>query len=325
MIDEGQRVTRLAPSPTGALHLGNAMCFLAAWLIARQRGWRVVMRLDDLDGPRVKPGLSEAVVETLAWLGLDWDGEIRRQSEAMAEYGAALGVLRDKRLIYPSRVTRGELAAWSEASAPNEGQAEAVFPAALRPSGKQLQGLIDTTPLLAADDFAWRLRVEPGDVVCADERLGDQRVDVAGEVGDFVVATKAGVPSYQLAVVVDDAAQGVTDVIRGSDLLSSTARQALVMQGLDLERQRPRYWHLPLVRGHDGRRLAKRHGDTRLTAYRQQGVSADRVRGLLAWWLGAIDVPEPISMNACYTAFDPDRLPCEDLVFRPEDDAWLTD
>ncbi|MEM6553058.1 MAG: tRNA glutamyl-Q(34) synthetase GluQRS [Planctomycetota bacterium] len=324
MVDEAQRVTRLAPSPTGALHLGNAMCFLAAWLIARQRGWRVVMRLDDLDGPRVKPGVSEAVLETLAWLGLDWDGEVRRQSEAMVEYEAALRVLRDKGLIYPSRVTRRELAAWSEASAPNEGQAEAVFPAGLRPSNEQLQCLIDTTPLLASDDFAWRMRVEPGGVVFSDERLGEVRVAVAEEVGDFVVATKSGVPAYQLAVVVDDVSQGVTDVIRGRDLLSSTARQMLVMHGLAMEAQQPRYWHLTLIRGSDGRRLAKRHGDTRLTAYRQLGVQPDRIRGLLAWWLGAIDRPEPISMKGCLSAFDIERLRREDIVFGTGDNAWLT-
>ncbi|MEM1211727.1 MAG: tRNA glutamyl-Q(34) synthetase GluQRS [Planctomycetota bacterium] len=325
MDAEAHRVTRLAPSPTGALHLGNAMSFLAAWLIARQRGWRVVMRLDDLDGPRVKPGVSEAVLETLAWLGLDWDGEVRRQSEAVTEYGAALGVLRDRGLIYPSAVTRGELAAWSEASAPNEGQAEAVFPAELRPGPDEAAGLIERTPLLAADDYAWRLRVDADEVAFTDQRLGEQRVDVAGEVGDFTVATKAGVPAYQLAVVVDDAAQGVTDVVRGHDLLSSTARQLLVMRGLGLADSGVRYWHLPLVRGTDGRRLAKRHGDTRLTAYRQRGVTADRVRGLLAWWLRAIDEPEPISMEGCLQGFELERLPQDDIVFDAEDESWLID
>jgi glutamyl-tRNA synthetase len=151
---------------------------------------------------------------------------------------------------------------------------------------------------------------------------GAVAVDPGEEVGDFIVWTRRGQPAYQLAVVVDDDRQGVTRVVRGDDLLGSAGRQMLLMDALAVER-RPAYVHLPLVRGPDGRRLAKRHGDTRLTSYRAAGVPPERVIGLVAWWCGARENRAPMSALAFCDAFRLDRMGPDDIVFSPEDERWL--
>lgn len=305
--------TRLAPSPTGALHLGNARTFLINWAIARQRGWRVVLRIEDLDTPRVKPGAIERTIEELRWLGLDWDDRdapVLVQSADLSPFADAMERLARAGLAYPCSLTRKEIAA---ESAPNEGDQETPFPRSLRP---------EVGPR-AFDDRAsnWRLVVEPGEVSFVDEFAGAQRFEPARSVGDFMIWTKRGHPAYQLAVVVDDARQGVTRVVRGDDLLDSTARQLLLIRALGLTP--PRYFHVPLVRGEDGRRLAKRHGDTRLDAYREAGVPAERVIGLLASWCGIGGERRAMSAGGFLGAFDADRLPSRDVIYTEDDERWL--
>ena len=170
--------------------------------------------------------------------------------------------------------------------------------------------------------MAWRVLgpVEP--VTVRDAYRGDVTFDVAGEVGDFVVATKAGLPAYQLAVVVDDARQGVTEVVRGDDLLSSAARQMHLYELLGLGPV-PRYYHLPLVVGRDGRRLAKRHGDTRLAAYRERGVEPERVLGLLGFWSGVIERRRPLTLADWVERFELGKLPRETVTLTKEDEQWL--
>ena len=304
--------TRLAPSPTGALHLGNARTFLVNWALARQRGWRVVLRVEDLDTPRVKPGAIDSTIDTLRWLGLDWDEGPFTQSDDTARYADAMRSLASRRLVYPCTLTRAQIE--QAASAPHEGEHETPYPASLRPA--------DRPDTFSDTGSNWRLLVEPGEVAFHDAFAGAQSFDPAREVGDFVVWTKRASPAYQLAVVVDDAAQGVTQVVRAGDLLPSTARQILVARALGLA-PGPAYTHLPLVRGPDGRRLAKRHGDTRLDHYRRNAVPRDRVLGLLARWCGLTDAPEPIDPEAFVAAFSLDTMPPADVTFTPEDDAWL--
>lgn len=308
--------TRLAPSPTGALHLGNARTFLINWALARQGGWRVLLRIEDLAAPRTKPGAAQACIEDLRWLGLDWDEGPVFQTESLEPYRAAMARLAGLGLVYPCSLTRREVE--SASSAPQEGDHEVRFPAALRPA--------EIKPRAFDDDESsnWRFVVEPGEVGFEDAVAGFQRCDPAGEIGDFVVWTRRGQPAYQLAVVVDDARQGVTRVVRGDDLLGSTARQLLLQRALGLGPE-PGYVHLPLVRGEDGRRLAKRHGDTRLATYRAMGVPAERVAGLLAWWSGVVDRRVPIDARGFSEGFRLDRMPGADVVFTREDHRWLVD
>ena len=269
---------RFAPSPTGPLHLGNARTALLSWVEARARGGAWLMRVEDLDRPRVRPGLEARVLEELRWLGLDWDegpdvGGRRgpyRQSERLDRYRLALERLRGAGLVYPCFCSRAEVAA--AALAPHgPGDDGPRYPGTCRALSAAAR---------AGRPPAWRFRVPERAVAFADGLRGPQSVDVAAEVGDFVVARADGVPAYQLAVVVDDAAMEVTDVVRGDDLLRSTARQILLYRALGAEP--PRFAHVPLVVGPDGERLAKRHGALSLGELRERGADPRAVCGLLA-------------------------------------------
>jgi len=273
---------RFAPSPTGPLHLGNARTALLSWLAARGAGGAYVMRVEDLDTPRVRPGLEGEILAELRWLGLDWDegpdvggpAAPYRQSERRARYAAALGRLRAEGLAYPCFCSRAEIAA--AAGAPNGPSDEGPrYPGTCRDLGA---AEVARRSLLRPP--AWRFRVPPGPVGFVDGVHGEQTFDVALEVGDFVVARADGVPAYQLAVVVDDAAMSIGEVVRGDDLLASTARQLLLYRALGLEP--PRFAHVPLVLGEDGTRLAKRHGARSLGELRAAGVAPEAVIGLLA-------------------------------------------
>lgn len=311
-------LTRLAPSPTGALHLGNARTFLINWLLARQNGWRVLLRVEDLDGPRIKAGASEHAVETLRWLGLDWDDGPVYQSRDTSPYRAALEQLIDAGLAYPCRCTRSQILAAS-LSAPNQGDHELRYPGTCRPKPGEP---VDRT-LLDDPTVSWRF-VTPDEPVPFDDRFaGPQSFHPQREVGDFLVATKDCQPSYQLAVVADDARQGVTQVVRGDDLLSCTSRQLLLYRALGLGPE-PAYTHVPLILGEDGRRLAKRHGDTRVSHYRDAGVPAERVLGLLGAWSGVANDGE-LCLTDLLGRFDLGRLPRTPVTFKPDEDRKLRD
>lgn len=321
--------TRLAPSPTGALHLGNAFAFLVNWALARKLGWRVVLRIEDLDGPRIKPGSDQLTIDLLRWLGMDWDAGPHYQSADLSPYRAALEQLRARGDIYPCDATRKEIEL--AMSAPHADDHERRYPGpdmiaqarATIGNTASEQEAADNVPLLEEDNFAWRLRVPDEDIVFEDALHGPQRVNVQQHVGDFVVATKAGHPAYQLAVVVDDARQSVTHVVRGDDLLAATARQVLLYGKLGLGENRPNYIHLPMVYGQDGRRLAKRHGDTRLAQYMDTGVAPERVVGLIAYWAGLSPSRRPMSAVELTHRIDLAGLTNDPITFTPEDDAWL--
>ncbi len=310
--------TRLAPSPTGALHLGNARTFLVNWAMARRKGWRIVLRIEDLDGPRVKSGADLQAMDDLRWLGLNWDAGPHYQRQDLSPYAAALEKLRAAGLIYGCRCSRRDIE--QAQSAPHTEDHELRYPGTCRHSAEKPTG---EAPSPAGDAEAQRLIVPERIIRFTDQIAGEQAVDVQGQVGDFIVATKAGLPAYQLAVVVDDHRQGVTDVVRGDDLLASTARQLLLYEMLGLGTP-PRYWHLPLVLGADGHRLAKRHGDTRIAQYRQRGVSPQRVIGLLAGWCGLGDGRQAMTAQAFAQAFEMERLPRGPVTFQEADERWLS-
>lgn len=269
-------VGRLAPSPTGALHLGNARTFLLAWLSARSRGGTLLLRIEDIDGPRVKPESTAQAIEDLRWLGLDWDGEPVAQSARLERYRAAADRLVAQGCAYPCVCTRSEIE--EAASAPHEaGDDGPVYPGTCRGRFADLAQARAAT----GREPALRFRVDVAAVPFDDDFAGAQQGRVRG---DFVVQKRDGGPAYQLAVVVDDAAQGVTEVLRADDLLPSTPRQLLLYDALGLPA--PRFVHVPLVVGADGLRLAKRHGDTSLRAFRQAGVASERLVGHLAHLCG---------------------------------------
>lgn len=317
-LDELPR-TRLAPSPTGALHLGNARTFLINWMLARQQGWQIVLRIDDLDGPRIKRGADRDAMDVLQWLGLDWDEGPYYQTHSLSRYQSARQQLGTQGTIYPCRCTRTQIQD-AALSAPHAADHELRYPGTCRPA--QPQAVTGSQSASPDDPVAWRLRVEPGAVQrFHDEWHGAQAVDVDAEVGDFLVATKLGLPSYQLAVVVDDEAERINRIVRGDDLLTSTARQALIRAALGYHRS-CQYWHLPLVVGPDGRRLAKRHGDSRVAHYRDRGVSPERLLGLLAEWCGIAPRRERSLTEVC-AEFRLENVPPQPIVFTPDDDAWL--
>jgi glutamyl-tRNA synthetase len=319
MHDTRPDVTRLAPSPTGALHLGNARTFLVNWALARREGWRIVLRIEDLVGPRIKPGAAAATIDILGWMGMDWDEGPFTQSDDLEPYRAAMEKLARGGLVYPSALTRSQVEAAS--SAPQEGVVEAIFPVALRPP-LEARGFTERGE--TGEGTNWRFAVPEGLVRFDDGFVGQQVIDPSATIGDFIVWTKLFQPAYQLAVVVDDHRQGVTRVVRGNDLLDSAARQLLLYRALGYAPE-PAYTHLPLVRGTDGKRLAKRHGDSRIEFYRARGVPRERVIGLLGAWsgIGERQRPRPMTVEEFVGALRLDSIPPDDVVFTSEDHAWL--
>jgi glutamyl-tRNA synthetase len=293
MSQSSAYVGRLAPSPTGAQHVGNARTYLIAWLAARQVEGHVVLRLEDIDSPRIKPWAVQQTYDDLAWLGLDWDTGPIVQTDRLDLYKNALEQLKKRELVYPCTCSRGDIEA--AASAPhleNEGPA---YPGSC--AGRRVADAAS----LGRTPFAWRFRVSDSQAF-VDGFLGLTHIDLRQAGGDFVVWKLAGTPAYQLAVVVDDAAMHVTEVIRGDDLVASTPRQLLLYDALGLTP--PRFTHVPLVVGPDGRRLAKRHGDTRLSTLRSSGVTPEEFVGLLAWscgWLPRISPVSPRDLIATFT------------------------
>ncbi|MCA8952177.1 MAG: tRNA glutamyl-Q(34) synthetase GluQRS [Planctomycetes bacterium] len=273
-------VGRLAPSPTGALHLGNARTFLLAWLSVRSRGGTLLLRIEDIDGPRVKPAAAAQLLDDLGWLGLDWDGEPVTQSARLGLYAEAAERLLARGLAYPCVCTRREVEEAS--SAPHEGgggpEADGpVYPGTCR---GRFRDLADARAATGREP-ALRFRVDVDAVPFEDGFAGPQAGRI---VGDFVIRKRDSGPAYQLAVVVDDAAQAVNEVLRADDLLPSTPRQLLLYRALGLDE--PTFVHVPLVVGGDGLRLAKRHGDTSVRRFREQGVGPARLVGHLAFLCG---------------------------------------
>ena len=294
-------VGRLAPSPTGRLHLGHARSFLLAWWHLRSRGGRVVLRIEDLDATRLRPGMVETTLRDLEWLGLDWDAGPFLQSAEPEPAREALARLVAEGRAYPCVCSRREITA--ALSAPHGG-GELPYPGTCR--GRY--GSVQEAEAETGRTAGLRLLVPPGPVTVEDAFRGPLTHDVQAEVGDFLLARRDGAFAYQLAVVVDDARQGVTEVLRGDDLAPSAVRQWHVQEARGLPH--PTWIHVPLVVDEDGERLAKRRGDLGLSELREAGVDP---RAVVAWAArtSGQEAPDRAFAGEVAGSFDLARLPHE--------------
>lgn len=302
---------RLAPSPTGGLHVGHARTFLVAWLSARSKGGKIALRIEDIDASRVRADAAQGMIDDLRWLGFDWDEGPIEQSRRLDLYAAALERLKQAERVYPCVCTRSDIA--RAASAPHAEDEGPSYPGTCA-----RRSAADADALQAASrKFAWRFRVEPGPVAWNDLARGPVAIDPSRSGGDFVVGRSSGEPSYQLAVVCDDHAMGISEVVRGDDLLASTPRQIQLLRALGGEP--PRHGHLPLACDPSGRRLAKRDGSIKLAALRESGTDPRHLVGWLAQSCGWSDRIEPSAPADWTERFDWRRIPREPWIVRIEE------
>lgn len=265
-------VGRLAPSPTGLLHLGHARTFLLAFWHTRSRAGQLLLRMEDLDGPRAEMRFADAALRDLTWLGLDWDGPVFVQSSGLERLNTAVASLIAQGKAYPCVCSRGDIR--NAQSAPHAGALEPRYPGTCR----GLYSSLAEAERQSGRAAGARLLVPEGSITIHDGVSGVSTWDVARDVGDFLIAKRDKAPAYQLAVAVDDHAQGVTEVLRGADLLPSAARQWHVQHALGLAH--PAWFHVPLVTDGAGRRLAKRENDLSLAELRGGGTDP---RAIVAW------------------------------------------
>ena len=317
-------VGRLAPSPTGALHLGNVRTFMIAWLRARSQGGEVVFRMEDLDHPKDKPGAAAQAIEDLRWLGFDWDEEYV-QSERKAIYREALESLRAQGLVYPCVCSRRDVE--SAQSAPHAGE-QLYYPGTCR--GRFVSWTAALASKLASTRRSttncqlpttslpcWRFRVPESAIISFDDAFaGHFGQNVSTTLGDFPLARDEFGAGYTLACTVDDLLMGVTEVVRGDDLLPATPAQILLANALRNSsalhlhlHSTPSYCHVPLVVGKDGKRLAKRHGDTRIATLREQGKSPEDILGFLAASCGWAEAGERVTLRDLLPRFDLGTIP----------------
>jgi glutamyl-tRNA synthetase len=305
------------------VHLGNASSALLAWLSIRSRGGSFVVRMEDLDRNRVRPGLDRQILEDLAWLGIDWDEGPDRggpfapyeQWPRLERYATAFERLKTTGHVYPCFCSRKDIAA--AASAPQSPGDEVRYPGTCRAYDPEQARL----RIEAGARHAWRFKVSRGDrPVFIDRVHGEWGADQPAPPGDFVVARADGVPAYQLAVVVDDAAMRIDEVVRGDDLLPSTARQLLLYEALGWTP--PAFGHVPLLLGRDGVRLSKRHQGTSLAELREDGFNVEQVVGWLAWLVGLRERPEPIRAADLVDGFSLERIPPRPAGIRVDPTSW---
>lgn len=292
-------VGRYAPSPTGPLHLGNLRTALLAWLQARLQGGAFLVRMEDLDQPRVVPGSDQAILQDLEWLGIDWDGSVLYQSTRQDAYQDALASLEHQNLVYPCYCSRKDLR--GEASAPHGRTPVYSGTCASLSLAEGLERQRQKQPSL-------RLRVNSTRIECTDAVLGALSQDLSTDVGDFVVKRADKLFAYQLAVVVDDLAQGVSHIVRGADLADSSCRQHYIAKLLAPDKPDFEYWHVPLKNDDLGQRMAKRDGAASLDEWRQNGRTTQQLIGEFAFELGLLDSQTDISAAELLTQITLDDL-----------------
>lgn len=301
---------RFAPSPTGRMHLGNVYSALLSWLSVRSQGGAWVLRIEDLDPQRSRCEFARQIEDDLRWLGLDWD-EYFVQSDRSEIYTHYLNVLGQKGLTYPCYCTRADIMA---TQAPHESDGRIVYAGTCRP--KQLEEAwlnIDAHP--SGRKPATRIIVPDEEISFVDAHYGEQSVNLARHCGDFVLRRADGAWAYQLAVVVDDALMGITEVVRGRDLLLSAPQQIYLYRLLGFAA--PTFCHLPLLCNLAGQRLCKRDKSLDLDEIRKAGHSPESVIGKLAFYAGIIDRAEPVSAQELVSEFSWDKVPLEDILVGP--------
>ena len=289
-------VGRFAPSPTGRMHLGNVYSALLSWLSVKSKGGEWLLRIEDIDPGRSRMEYAGLIMDDLEWLGLEWDGAPVFQSQRSDIYRHYFSMLEAQGLTYPCYCTRADLLA---SQAPHESDGRVVYPGTCRHLPPQ--------PGKAA---AVRLIVPDKEVAYEDGHYGLQCTNLALQVGDFIIRRKDGAWAYQLAVVVDDALMGVTEVVRGRDLLLSALQQMYVARCLGFES--PMFIHLPLLLGASGLRLCKRDQGMDMAALRQC-YSAPQLLGLLAFLAGILPKPEPVALSELVRLFSWDKVPLSDI------------
>ena len=298
-------VGRFAPSPSGRMHLGNIFAALLAWVSARAAGGEFVLRIEDLDPERSHAEYADAIRDDLRWLGLQWDREMPLQSTRTPVYAEFFVRLRAMGLLYPCFCSRSELHA---ASAPHASDGSLLYAGTCR-------GLTDAQIRAQNRPPAWRIRVPEECVACRDGVYGEVSQNLQRECGDFILRRSDGVYAYQLAVVCDDALGGITQVVRGRDLLSSTPRQIWLCRMLGFEP--PEYYHVPLLIAPDGRRLSKRERDLDLSRLRER-FRPEALIGRLAFLSGLVPLQEPISAAELAQEFSWENLCRNDIPIPPD-------
>lgn len=293
---------RFAPTPSGRLHLGNILCAMLAYLSVRSKGGRFLLRIEDVDVPRCPRRLAQQAIDDLQWLGFTWDEAPMYQSDRTEIYREALERLAAQGHVYPCFCTRAQL---MSLAAPNLGDTQVVYQ----------RTCASLTPEEAAERAktrapAMRLRVPEEDVAFTDGLFGPQQENLARDCGDFILRRSDGLYGYQLAVVVDDALQGVTEVVRGRDILSATPRQLYLQRLLGYEQ--PAYIHIPLLMDSQGRRLAKRDKDLDLTALSQR-FTPEEILGRLAFSAGLLEEPRPVTLEGLIASFDWEKIRRSDM------------
>ena len=298
-------VGRFAPTPSGRMHLGNAFAYLLAWLSVRSRGGTVLLRMEDLDTLRCTEENAECIREDLRWLGLTWDEETPPQRSRTAAYERALETLRSRANVFPCWCTRGSL---KLVNAPHASDGHPIHPASCREASAEERARHTAPP-------AWRLEAPELTIRFTDGVYGEYAEDLKTECGDFVLRRADGIFVYQLAVVADDGEFGVTEVVRGCDLLSSTPRQIYLQQLLGYPR--PAYFHVPMLTDREGRKLSKRDADLDLGALRQR-YRPEEVIGLLAYACGLLDRFEPVAAEELIPHFSWEKLRKADILLDVE-------
>ena len=294
-------VGRFAPSPSGRMHLGNVFSALLAWCSAKSQGGGVILRIEDLDPDRCRPEYTQTLKEDLTWLGLNWDGEQQSQSQRGPIYARYFEALQTQGLVYPCYCSRAEL---HTASAPHAADGELVYPGTCRNLSEQARSQKQKRP-------AWRIIVPDRQIAVEDGLQGMYQQSLAQACGDFIIRRADGVYAYQLAVVVDDALAGVTEVVRGCDLLSSTPRQIFLQQHLGFSQ--PKYYHVPLLLAADGRRLSKRDRDLDLGRLRQS-FSPEQILGYLAGLCGILPPGQRVCAREVAQEFSWKKVKKDNLV-----------
>ena len=288
---------RFAPSPTGRMHLGNLFCALLSWLSAKSKGGEWLLRIEDIDPARSRKEYANLLMDDLHWLGLEWDGDPVVQSQRTDIYEHYFRQLQARGLTYPCYCTRADLLA---TQAPHESDGRVVY-----------KGTCRHLPPQPGRQGAMRLIVPDRDMHCTDGHYGDYMVNLSNHVGDFIIRRKDGAWAYQLAVVIDDALMGVTEVVRGRDLLLSSPQQTYVADLLGFPH--PQFIHHPLLCNGDGQRLSKRDRSLDMAALRQH-YNASQLIGWLAFLAGIAPTPDAINAKALLPYFSWEKVPKQDIT-----------
>ncbi|MBP3211466.1 MAG: tRNA glutamyl-Q(34) synthetase GluQRS [Prevotella sp.] len=290
------------------MHLGNVFSALLSWLSVKSKGGEWLLRIEDIDPGRSRQAFADLLMDDLQWLGLSWDGEPIYQSHRSAIYEHYFSLLREQGLTYPCYCTRADLLA---TQAPHESDGRVVYPGTCRPKGKSPIGPTSPTSPPIPRPASTRLIVPDRAIAFTDGHYGPHSVNLSTHVGDFIIRRKDGAWAYQLAVVVDDALMGITEVVRGRDLLLSSPQQMYVAQLLGFST--PRFIHLPLLCNEEGQRLSKRDKSLDMESLRQH-CTAPELIGHLAFLAGLQPEPQPATPESLVGTFDWSKVPLNDII-----------